>query len=361
MPDPFGSFQWICNHTVLPQCNLIFSQLYRAESPPLTTLFPDESEFFTEFNIVSDPSAAPTCRFGNPHIDAVTGPPLQSARSSREDPIVQAARSVAGTGVGANCETPRVGQRGSPGDIALIVLSALSLLMAIILSVTASRRKAAVGRIELRFLLFLYGIHCVFQILTMSSLFEQGGLGLSVMSSIHVAFVATLFWVLLGNGLIATQFVEDGTAAALAPLILFAILFFIPTLYIGLDTSFGWTSVFRFDTDSPDELKNITLFVLTLIWPAAAAFLYTIIMLYITLVVLKETKPALLYFGAFALFAGAQVVFFLASQPLCDTSNGKVNSAFLATLLESASVGVLFLAWKSITEDDWGEEVYGIY
>ncbi|WWC92120.1 uncharacterized protein L201_007074 [Kwoniella dendrophila CBS 6074] len=334
MPNPFGSFAWICSHTVLPQCNLFFSQLFHSESPPLTFLFPDSSEFFTDYNI--------------------------TGQNAREDPVVQTARSDAGVGVASNCEIARVGRRGSSSDIALIVLSALSLLLTAILSIQASRRKAAVGRIELKFFLFLYGLHSAFQIITMSSLLQQGSTVLSVLSSIHIAIIATLFWVLLGNALIATQVVEDGTAAAIAPLSIFAILFFIPTLYISLDTSLGWTDAFNVNGDNVAQLKNTALFILTLIWPAVAVVLHTVLMLYITLGTLKETKPAVLYFGAFTLFAIGQIIFFLVSQPLCDSSNG-VNSAFLSTLLETASVVLIYLAWMNITEDDWGEEAYGAY
>nr|XP_019000641.1 uncharacterized protein I203_06686 [Kwoniella mangroviensis CBS 8507]OCF64102.1 hypothetical protein I203_06686 [Kwoniella mangroviensis CBS 8507] len=352
MPDPFGSFSWIFvtdpididitpypniagSHTVLPQCNLLFSQIWNADPPSLTNLFPDSSEFFTNYNVTGE--------------------------SAREDPVVQVARSDAGVGVGSNCEMARVGHRGSPGDIALIVLSALSFLLAISLSIHASKRKAAVGRIELRFFLFLYGVHSALQIITMSSLLEQGSTALSILRSIHVALIASLFWVLLGNAIIATQLVEDGTAAAIAPLSILAILFFIPTLYISLDTSLGWTNVFEISGEDLTYLKNIALFILTLLWPAIAVVIYTILMLYITLNTLRETKPALLYLGACILFAVGQVIFFLVSQPLCDASNGKVNSSFLSTLLEAGSVGLIYLAWKSITEDDWGEDVYGAY
>ncbi|WWC72431.1 uncharacterized protein I206_106393 [Kwoniella pini CBS 10737] len=335
MPDPFGSFSWICSHTVLPQCNLFFSQLFNGDSPSFTTLFPDSSEFFTNYN--------------------VTG------TNVREDPVIQIARSDAGTGIGSNCENARVGHKGSPGDIALIILSVLSFLLALALSFQASKRKAAVGRIELRFFLFLYGLHSALQVITMSSLLEQGTIVLSVLSSIHVAVIATIFWVLLGNAIIATQVVEDGTAAAIAPLSMFAILFFVPTLYISLDTSLGWTSVFRNTGENASNVKNIALFILTMIWPAVAAVIYTILMIYITLGALRETKPAMLYLCAFILFGIGQVLFFLVSQPLCDASNGKVNSAFLATLLDSSAVVLVYLAWKSITEDDWGEEAYGAY
>jgi hypothetical protein len=65
---------------------------------------------------------------------------------------------------------------------------------------------------------------------------------------------------------------RDGTPAALVPLIVFAILFFIPTLYVSLDTALGWTDVFRPGVDatttSVRELKSIGLFILTLLWPA---------------------------------------------------------------------------------------------
>ncbi|WRT70536.1 uncharacterized protein IL334_007534 [Kwoniella shivajii] len=337
MPGPFGSFSWICSHTVLPQCNLFFSQFFNSDttSSAFTILFPDSSDFFTKYNI--------------------------TGQNAREDPVVEIARSDSGVGIGSNCEIARVGHRGSPGDIALIVLSALSFLLAIFLSVQASRRKAAVGRIELRLFLFLYGLHSAFQIITMSSLLEQGSMGLSIKSSIHIATIVSLFWVLLGNGLIATQVVEDGTAAALAPLCILAVIFFIPTLYVSLDTAFGWTDVFTPNTGDMADVKNIALFILTLIWPAIAVVGYTMIMLYVTLGMLRETKPALLYLAAFVLFAIAQVIFFLVSQPLCNASNGKVNSAFLTTLLEAGAVGMLYLAWISITEDDWGEEVYGYY
>ena len=42
--------------------------------------------------------------------------------------------------------------------------------------------------------------------------------------------------------------------------------FFIATLYISLDTAFGWTKAFGV-SNPPIAQKNIPLFVLTTIWP----------------------------------------------------------------------------------------------
>ncbi|ODN82805.1 hypothetical protein L202_01077 [Cryptococcus amylolentus CBS 6039] len=335
MPDPFGSFRWICSHTVLPQCNLFFYQYLHDSVPPLTTLFPNSSDFFDQYNI--------------------------TGQNSDEDPVVQAAVSDAGTGIGSNCEIARVGHRGSNGDIALIVLSALALFTAWSLAFRATRRYAAVGRTELRLLLLSYGLYAALQAVTMSSVLEQGGKALAILSAIHVAVGVVTAWLLLGNALIATQVVEDGTAAAIVPLTVFSILFFVPTLYISLDTAFHWTSPFNIPLAKVAEVKSIALFILTLIVPAAAVVLYLVIMLYIVVIVLDEVKPAFLYTLSFLLFAGAQIIFFLASQPLCNASNGKINSAFLASLLQTLSIGSLYLAWVSITEDDWGQDEYGMY
>ncbi|WVQ70595.1 hypothetical protein IAR50_000114 [Cryptococcus sp. DSM 104548] len=335
MPDPFGSFRWICSHTVLPQCNLFFYQFLHDPVPPLTTLFPNSSDFFDQYNI--------------------------TGQNSNEDPVVQTAVSDAGTGIGSNCEIPRVGHRGSVGDIALIVLSALALFTAWSLAFRASRRYAAVGRTELRLLLLSSGLYSALQAVTMSSVLAQGGTALVVLSAIHVAVGVVVAWFLLGNALIATQVVEDGTAAAIVPLSIFGILFFIPTLYISLDTAFHWTSTFNIPLAQAADVKSIALFILTLIIPAAAVVLYLVIMLYIVVGVLDEIKPAFLYTIAFLLFVSGQIIFFLASQPLCNASGGKVNSAFLATLLQTLSIGSLYLAWVSITEDDWGQDEYGMY
>ncbi|OXB39443.1 hypothetical protein J007_00811 [Cryptococcus neoformans] len=336
MPEPFGSFGWICSHTVLPQCNLFFSQLFENDTPFLTTLFPESSTFFSQYNI--------------------------TGRNSNEDLTVLAAKGEAGTGVGSNCEIARIGQRGSSGDIALIVLSALAVLIASLFVFRASRRWAAVGRAELRLLFVAFGVRSALQIVTMTSLLKQGSKGLVVVSAIHIAIIVVFFLLLLGNALIATQVVEDGTAAALAPLSIFSILFFVATLYISLDTGLHWSQAFHLaSTADVENLKGTALFVFSLILPTAFSVLYILIMLYIVIKVLDERKPAILYLASFAFLVAAQLIFFLASQPLCNASNGKVNSAFITTFLEIVSMTLIYLAWVNITEDDWGQDEYGMY
>ncbi|CAG8736880.1 4776_t:CDS:2, partial [Acaulospora colombiana] len=71
--------------------------------------------------------------------------------------------------------------------------------------VRINRRRAAVGRIEIRSLFILYAISLLFQLVTSGSVLEQGSLPLVLLTGIHAGIVVALFWCLLGNGIVATQ------------------------------------------------------------------------------------------------------------------------------------------------------------
>ncbi|KAF7797685.1 hypothetical protein EIP86_011078 [Pleurotus ostreatoroseus] len=73
-------------------------------------------------------------------------------------------------------------------------------------------------------------------------------------------------------------------------------------------------------------------------------------MLYIVLGVLREVRPVWFYVLAGTLFVLSQLDYFLLSRVICDGTDMRVDGAFVATVLETAAVGVLYLAWRSITE-----------
>ena len=89
----------------MPQCNLLFAQLYNEDSG-FTTLFPNTSHFFQNYSIVSGDKLGRGCCADS-----------QTSTSSAGDNNVLLARLQAGTGVGANCEIAHVGTRGSIGDV----------------------------------------------------------------------------------------------------------------------------------------------------------------------------------------------------------------------------------------------------
>ena len=145
------------------------------------------------------------------------------------------------------------------------------------------------GRSELRVFFGLYLVTLIFQILTNGSVIQQGTKSLVVLTAIHAGLVATLFWALLGNAIVATQIVEDGTLSALIvryllfpkqfrgshsfeqPLGIISIFFFVATTYISLDIALLFNNTFG-PSNPQQALNSIPLFVLTSIWPGAYVF-----------------------------------------------------------------------------------------
>lgn len=271
---------------------------------------------------------------------------------------LSADRPSAPVGINPKCGIPRLNHDGSISNVANIAVCGASVFFVALLIYLCNRRKAAVGRVELRSFLILYLLTLPLQLLTTGSLLEQGSVALTVLTGVHAGMVAATFWALLANGIVATQVVEDGTLSSLIPFFIFSFLFFGVTTYISLDVGLSVTDLIGGVSNPPERLGNIPLFVFTSIWPAAAALIYLIIMAYIVLRILNETRPMWFYLLSALLFVLSQLAWFLLGRVLCDASDSKVDGSFLATLLETASVGVLYLGWKSITEESWDDEYY---
>ena len=152
----------------------------------------------------------------------------------------------------------------------------------------------SLGRSEFRIFLFLYFLSLPFQLVTTGAVLQQGSTSLVVLTAIHAGIVAGLFWTLLGNAIVSTQVVEDGTLSSLIvclfpycttscnflilnrlnfspylqPLCVFTLAFFGVTTYISLDVALTITTTFG-PSNPPSALHSIPLFVLTSIWPGA--------------------------------------------------------------------------------------------
>lgn len=266
--------------------------------------------------------------------------------------------SSAPVGINPTCAIPRIGHDGSIGNVPNIAVCGASVFFVGLLIVLCNRRKAAVGRIELRTFLLLYLLTLQLQLLSTGSLLPQGSLALTILTAVHAGLVAACFWGLVANGVVATQVVEDGTLSSLIPFGIFTLLFFGATTYISLDIGLGVTELIGGVSNPPERLRSVALFVLTSVWPAAAAAIYLVIMIYIVLRVLNEVRPMWYYLLSGLLFVLSQLAWFLLGKVLCNASDQKVDGSFIATFLETAAVGVLYLAWKSITEESWDDEYY---
>jgi hypothetical protein len=107
------------------------------------------------------------------------------------------------------------GQPGSLGNIANIIVCALSVLVALYLAWRSHIRQAAVARAEIRVFFVLYALIALFQLLDTGSFLRQGSTALVWLTGVHLGLIVALFWTLLWTGFLATQLIEDGRPESL--------------------------------------------------------------------------------------------------------------------------------------------------
>lgn len=105
----------------------------------------------------------------------------------------------------------------------------------------------------------------------------------------HLGSIVATLWVLLLNGVVGFQILDDGTPVSLGLILLSGIAFFIGTGYIALDTAFSYTSTFV-DSLQGDN-RNIALYVLYQLWPLICLFGFFVLETVLVLVLLGEKKP----------------------------------------------------------------------
>lgn len=235
-------------------------------------------------------------------------------------------------------------------NLGSILVDGLAILTMLLLLWRSERKAAAVGRREMQ--LFLLGCLIIF----LCEIFTVGGFPLSDavrrgFTAAHIAAITATFWILLLNGLVGYQLLDDGTFISVGMVMLSAAAFFVGTGYIALDTGFSWTGYW--DTSYQGQHRNIALYVLYQLLPLVFVFIYFVLESILVLRVLGERRPMIWLFSAALLFAIAQIFNYVISVHICRPTGGKINGTFFQTFFNLLSVVMVWVFWSSITEDDW--------
>ncbi|BGP13070.1 hypothetical protein JCM10213v2_000989 [Rhodosporidiobolus nylandii] len=266
-----------------------------------------------------------------------------------------------GVGVNSSCYIPRAsytgGNDGDYGNLANLILCGIAVLVGLGLAAAALRRSAAVGRLEITVFFLLYAAVQGAQLADNSALLRAGSLAIVWVTAVHVGLLVALFWVLVWVAFLSLQVVEDGTLFSLVPMFAGGIILSVGSGYIAADTGLQITDYFQ--SDPPQSLHNVWLFVLTIIWPAAAAFIYFVIQSGVVIRVLREKKPLFTLLGAAFVFCLSQAAYYALSHKICTGTNARIDGSWIGTLLETVTVGLVYAAWRMVTEDEWEDYTIG--
>ncbi|KEZ43071.1 hypothetical protein SAPIO_CDS5154 [Scedosporium apiospermum] len=244
------------------------------------------------------------------------------------------------------------------GNLGSILLCGIAILVSIFLIFRSSRRKAAVGRLEMQLFLVGYLLISICEIFSVGE-FPLNGKVRVAFSAIHIGLIAATTWILMLNAVVGYQLIDDGTPLSLALMVSSAAVLLVGTGYIALDTGFQWTGYWDESWTPPN--RNIALYVLYQLAPLIFLVAFYVLEAILVLRILGEKAPMLYLTGAAILFAGGQIINYVASSHICSGTNGKIDGALFQTLLTLLSVVLVWIFWSSITEDDWQVPVGGTY
>lgn len=212
-----------------------------------------------------------------------------------------------------------------------------------------------------------------FIIIMVCEIFTVGGFPLDgavrrAFSAVHIAAVVATTWILLMNGAVGYQLIDDGTPLSLALIFGSAAALFVGTGYIALDTAFSWTGYWDDTLDAPNQAY--ALYTLYQLVPLIFLVIFFVLEAVLVLKVLGEIRPMCKcrsitttrlvtdvspdwLIAATLLFAIGQIFQYVISVHICEGTNGKINGGLFETLFTLLGVVTIWTFWSSITEDDW--------
>ncbi|KAF1970176.1 hypothetical protein BU23DRAFT_570975 [Bimuria novae-zelandiae CBS 107.79] len=201
--------------------------------------------------------------------------------------------------------------------------------------------------------LFLLG----YIIVSICEIFTVGGFPLDSavrkgFVAVHIASIVATAWILMLNGLVGYQLLDDGTPMSVGLILISAAVLFVGTGYIALDHAFNWTGYFS-DAEVLQNNRSYSLYTLYQLVPLVFLFVFFCLETFLVVRVLGERKPMVYLISAVILFAIAQVFQYVISVHICNGTDGKINGGLFETLFTLLSVVMIWVFWSSITEDDW--------
>ncbi|KAF2736864.1 hypothetical protein EJ04DRAFT_432151 [Polyplosphaeria fusca] len=257
-----------------------------------------------------------------------------------------------GTGWTDGCDLTGIsyGNNKNLANLGSIILCGIAIIAAGFLLWRSERKRAAVGRREMQLFLIGYIVVSICEIFTVGG-FELDGAVRVAFSAVHIAAIVATLWILMLNGLVGYQLLDDGTPVSLGLVLASAAMLFIGTGYIALDVGFGWTNFFKNQASDPD--RSYALYTLYQLAPLVFLFVFFCLETFLVIRILGERKPMLYLLGAVLLFALGQIFQYVVSVHICHGTDGKINGGLFETLFTLLSVVLIWVFWSSITEDDW--------
>ncbi|KAI3637062.1 hypothetical protein MIR68_004768 [Amoeboaphelidium protococcarum] len=304
----FGNFLQLCNEALLPACSLFF---YNSTEALLGQQ--QQTDNTTQATLSDQPNT------------------LISARSLQ-----------------CELKTFQINSNSyrNLGDVAI---SAISALLVLVMVYRAFTKYAAVGRKEMNLLFGWYFVTMCLQVITTGGFLLTESIN-QIISGIQIGFIVGTFWILMLNGAVGYQLVEDGSPLSFFSILLSGAAITAGVSIIALDAA---SSVRLLGGSLSSGTDSIALFVVYLLLPIVFTLIYVILQTVLVAKNLGEQKPLINLYVALLFIILSQVMMFVLNVTICQGTSGNVDGTMFATLCNLAAIIFVYRFWDSITEDDW--------
>ncbi|PSN68398.1 hypothetical protein BS50DRAFT_573304 [Corynespora cassiicola Philippines] len=195
-----------------------------------------------------------------------------------------------GSGWPAGCDLTGIPLGGNRrlANLGSILVCGIAIVVTAFLLWRSERKKAAVGRREIQ--LFLVG----YIVVSICEIFTIGGFPLDSavrrgFTAAHLAAIVATLWILMLNGIVGYQLLDDGTPVSIGLILISAVALFVGTGYIALDTGFSWTGYW--DDTLNGNNRAYALYTLYQLAPLVFLTVFFLLEAFLVLRILGERKP----------------------------------------------------------------------
>lgn len=205
----------------------------------------------------------------------------------------------------------------------------------------------AVGRQEILFLFWLYGISELLVLFLDSAVIPTYSGAYSWFTAIYVGLKTAIFWSLMLNGFVGFQFFEDGTPASVWLMRISSFIFFFVSFIVAAATFEGFGGSL-----SPEKSKQGGLWFFEIAFPIVMVAIYIVSQVILVLRTLNDLWPiADITFGVLAFLAGVIISYGFSNQ-ICSKVSHYIDGTFFAALCMLLAIMMVYKYWDSITMED---------
>ena len=168
------------------------------------------------------------------------------------------------------------------GDVAIC---GISIVLVLIVMYRTYKKQAAVGRSEMNILYTFFAVQLTFQLITSGGFVSDTTM--QMLSGLQMGFVVGFFWVLMVNGFVGYQWIEDGSWVSWLGTLLSGLVWTVVVTVLALDVPFKITG----GNTSTSMYFSSQLFGLYLLFPLILIFIYIVAETVLVYQYLGDQKP----------------------------------------------------------------------